>query len=392
MTQTRYDIGELRKPTRLPNGWLRVDGFLTRAGVFTYLNPDGTERRELRPPDEVFKADSLSSFALVPVTDDHPPEALDATNAKKYAVGTVGETVVRDSDHVRAVLQVTDAEVVKRMDAGKTALSCGYTVDLEEKPGTWNGERYDAVQRNIRGNHVALVDVARAGPTARVRMDGAVQKFDPTSPASSGTPGTGQEKPMSLVNVRIDGLDVEMTPVAKQAVEKTIAAAKAREDGLASDLAAAKAEALKQTARADGLAAELAKEKKAREDAESPARVQAAVKARVALESAAAKHLGAAFKADGLDDNALRIAIVEKLDGVKLDAEKAKIPAYVEARFDGAIARTAKATSPAIDDARKVLEGGSAEVRDDAGLDPEEKARRNMLKFYGDAYKRQPKA
>jgi hypothetical protein len=53
-------------------------------------------------------------------------------------------------------------------------LSCGYTCDLEkaEDGAKWCGIDYDFIQRNIRYNHVAIVDRARAGDDARIRMDG----------------------------------------------------------------------------------------------------------------------------------------------------------------------------------------------------------------------------
>lgn len=368
----RFDIGELQKPTRMGNGWLRVDGHITRSGIFTYRNPDGTTRREFRPPEEVFKGDSLASFGLVPVTNDHPPEALTAANTKAYAVGTVGETVRKDDDHVRATMLVTDADTISRVEQGKTALSCGYTCDLEMKPGTFNGERYDAIQRNIRGNHVALVDVARAGPTARIRMDAGDAEMIPTPPASTGT-----EKPMSLVKMRVDGLDIEVPETAKQIVEKALNALTTRADSLAGELATAKDAATKATAKADGLALELAAEKKARADAASPEKVAQLVKSRVALETIAYKHLGA-VKLDGMDDHAVRVAVVEKLDGAKLDAEKAKNAVYVEARFDGAVERAAK-SSPALDKARETLDAPTGDAdRADADMGLEEKAIRNM--------------
>src|SRR5688500_3537555 len=97
-TAFRYDVGGLGPPVELPNGWLKAEGFLTRAGVFAYSNPDGSERLELRPEEEVFDVDSIKSLALVPFTDDHPIEVLDSTNTKKYQVGTVGEVVRRDGD------------------------------------------------------------------------------------------------------------------------------------------------------------------------------------------------------------------------------------------------------------------------------------------------------
>ena len=370
----RFDIGELQKPSRMGNGWLRVDGHLTRAGIFTYRNPDGTTRRELRPEGEVFKGDSLASFGLVPLTNDHPPEALTAANTKQYAVGTVGETVRKDEDHVRATMLVTDADTIARVEQGKTALSCGYTCDLEMKPGVHNGERYDAIQRNIRGNHVALVDVARAGPTARIRMDAGDAEMIPTPnpPAPTGT-----EKPMNLVKMRVDGLDIEVPETAKQIVEKALSALAVKADGLTAELATAKDTATKATAKADGLAVELAAEKKARADAASPEKVAAMVKSRVALETLAHKHLGA-VKLDGLDEHAIRVLVVEKLDGAKLDAEKAKNAVYVEARFDGAIERAAKA-SPALDKARESLDAPASDAdRADADMGIEERAIKNM--------------
>lgn len=44
----------------------------------------------------------------------------------------------------------------------------GYFCDYELTPGTFNGIHYDAVQRNIRGNHIALVEEGRMGSDVRV--------------------------------------------------------------------------------------------------------------------------------------------------------------------------------------------------------------------------------
>jgi len=38
----------------------------------------------------------------------------------------------------------------------------------EFKSGTFDGQKYDAIQRDIRGNHLALVDEGRTGPDVRV--------------------------------------------------------------------------------------------------------------------------------------------------------------------------------------------------------------------------------
>ncbi len=170
----RYDkASPLSKPVRLPNGFVRAEGYLTRSGIFVYRDGQGNTVRELRPPEEVMHPEALASFALVPVTNDHPSEMLTADNAKQYAVGSVSESVVPEGDKVRASLMITDAAAIEALDAGKSELSCGYTADVEFTPGLWNGQQYDAVQRNIRGNHVALVDAGRAGPACAIRMDAA---------------------------------------------------------------------------------------------------------------------------------------------------------------------------------------------------------------------------
>jgi hypothetical protein len=167
----RYDIGGLGKPERTPAGFLRVDGHPTKAGIFIYRNPDGSMRREFRPPEEVFHTDSMRTLQLAPVTDDHPPANLTAENAAEYQRGAVGESVHQDGELMRAPMLVTDKKLISKMERGKVALSCGYTCDVDDQPGEWRGQKYDAVQKNIRYNHLAVVDRGRAGADARVRMD-----------------------------------------------------------------------------------------------------------------------------------------------------------------------------------------------------------------------------
>src|SRR5690606_27126345 len=80
---------------------------------------------------------------------------------------------------VDADMLITHADTIADIDKGKRELSCGYSCDLEHVPGEWIdprtgvAHRYDAIQRNIRGNHVAVVSKGRAGPEARVRLDSA---------------------------------------------------------------------------------------------------------------------------------------------------------------------------------------------------------------------------
>jgi hypothetical protein len=189
----RFDkASPLSKPVRLPNGFVRAEGYLTRSGIFVYRDAQGKTVRELRPPEEVMHADSLASFGLMPVTNEHPSELLTADNAKQYAVGSVSESVVPEGDKVRASLMITDAAAIEALDAGKSELSCGYTADVSIESGVWQGQPYDAIQRNIRGNHVALVDAGRAGPACAIRMDAA---------------GAAQEITMNEVMLEVGGAE-----------------------------------------------------------------------------------------------------------------------------------------------------------------------------------------
>lgn len=172
MSVRRFDIlDRLDGPKLLPNGWLRADAFIARTGVQEYRLADGTVRRELRLPEEVFHPDALASFAMVPVVEDHPAEMLNAGNARQFARGHLGEDITAAGDKVRASVLITDAELVQKVLDGKNQLSAGYSCDLEESSGTWNGEPYDVIQRSPRGNHVAVVAKGRAGPEVRLHLD-----------------------------------------------------------------------------------------------------------------------------------------------------------------------------------------------------------------------------
>ena len=326
----RYDIATIGgKAKRLPNGTLQVPGRLTRAGVFVYRNPDGTERREYRPADEVFRADSLATFSMVVLTNEHPAEPVTATNARQFAVGTVGENVRKDADHVAAPIFVFDAAAIADIEAGKVQLSCGYTCDYDPTPGEVNGERYDGVQRNIRGNHVALVDAGRAGPTAALRFDSESammvdQKRDDVAP-------TKENKTMD--------------PELKAALEDA-ATQKARADRAEAELATATARADKAEADRDIAAAELATEKKLRTDADDS--MGERVKARVALETVARTVLDAdtAKTVGDMTDTEIKRAVVKRVDGD--DVPEDKSADYLAARFDSAVLRAESVSADAL--------------------------------------------
>jgi hypothetical protein len=175
----RLDASTLQE---LADGGIKVQAALTHPGLFTYANPDGTPRREYRPAEEVFRKAAMDTFAGAPVTINHPhPDGqgrrlVTAQSWKKDAVGHLGENVREDAGHMVADIYIRDAEAVKQVRAGNLKhVSCGYNVDYDATPGTTpEGQRFDGVQRNIRGNHVAMLPLGvapRGGSECVLRLD-----------------------------------------------------------------------------------------------------------------------------------------------------------------------------------------------------------------------------
>lgn len=327
---SRFDRGKFSKVTKTPQGYWKADGFATRVGIFTYRLPDGNARREYRPAEEVFKQDSLNSLKGIPVTNDHPESGmLTATNTKKFAVGFTGERVDQVDNFVAVGLTVTDAGAIKEIaDLGKQELSCGYKCDLEFTPGEFKGSKYDAIQRDIVYNHLAIVDKGRAGPHARLKLDSLVAVMDYDKSNSQG----GN---ITMTKVTIDGVEYEVSEAAAAAIvgkmkadKETVDVLTGERDGLKETLDAAK-----------GRNDELEKQVKDHADSNSDEKFQAAVKARIALEQKVAPILGKDIKLDAMSVLDIKKAVIAKENPeAKLDE---KSESYVDGRFDAVLEGTA---------------------------------------------------
>ncbi|SSW67296.1 hypothetical protein AVE30378_02550 [Achromobacter veterisilvae] len=322
----RYDRAPL-KATRTDEGYLVDTPVLTRTGVFEYRDGGGNIRREFRPPEEVFNADSMASLRGKPITDGHPGKVT-AKNVRQHMVGTALSGGRQDGENMVGDIHIFDTGPV---DAGNKELSLGYELELDETPGVSpQGERYDAVQRNIRYNHLAVVKRGRAG-NARLNLD-----------AADAVTKTEEEDDMSMVKIRLDsGLSYDAAPEVANELERLRAEVKTATTK--ADTEAARADTEK--ARADNAEAGIAK---AREDA------QGAALARVKLEAAATQHK-VDFKADTAD-RALREGIIKAIRGDSFDLT-GKSDGYVEAAFDLAVS-DAQARQDALAAQRREM-GGS---------------------------------
>jgi len=163
-----------------PNGWYEIKGNpLSKVGVFPYLGrslPDAPDPDKVymvyRPEEELSSPDAINSFKLIPWVDDHTmlgPEELGMTPPEQKGVqGIIGEDVYMDNGVLRGNLKIFSEAMKTAIDSGKKELSCGYRCTYEWKSGTYDGQHYDVIQRNIRGNHLALVDQGRMGPDVAV--------------------------------------------------------------------------------------------------------------------------------------------------------------------------------------------------------------------------------
>ena len=330
MTFLRYDRATIRAEVT-DEGFLVDSPIVGRVGIQLYKNADGTVRREFRPPEEVFKADSLNSFVGKPITDGHPAEMVNAKNAKSLLVGAIHTEGKQDGDNVVAGITIHDADMIdKIMKGGKRELSLGYKVDIEEISGVWNGQEYDAIQRNIRINHLAIVPRGRAG-NARLNLD----RLDAESII------TGETMPENLSRVRLDtGLEYQAEAEVVQAFEKMRAdkvEADAHIDELQKQLDSVAAER-------DTLKSQVASADKMRADALEAARAE--IKARAILEKSAE-----AFKIDCAEksDREIKEAVIKSkradadLSGKSDDYINAAYDLTVELKADEAMAEQRKA-------------------------------------------------
>ena len=118
-----------------------------------------------RPPEEVFSTAALASFEGKPVTSDHPPVLIGPDDVKTYEMGHA-QNVRRGEgeweEYTLADLHIHDRELIDAVQSGKREISCGYECEyVPNGDGTYT-------QRNIRGNHVAVVERGRAGKRAAI--------------------------------------------------------------------------------------------------------------------------------------------------------------------------------------------------------------------------------
>jgi len=315
----RLNLSTERKYT--PEGFLTVPATIGRTGIqeYTALELGLTDRKPneiikvFRSEDEVFHPESLSSFSNKPVTDGHPPELVNASNSKSFTVGMAGSDISRNGDFINATLNITDEDAIKGIESGKVEVSNGYLADIILQDGvTESGLQFDAVQKNIRGNHIAIVDRGRAGSSCRI--------------ADNLNQPKGEK--MADKTVVIDGVSFEVSDQVSQAISKLTDKIKESDTALAEKDLLIEKNLSDSNAKADELQAKL-------DDALSkvldPNQIDALVVDRLALIDALRK-IDDSIVWDGKSSDMLKKEVVSaKCANVKVDDVSAD---YINARFD----------------------------------------------------------
>lgn len=229
----------LDAPRRTSDGYMAVRAKAARTGAYQYLgseiDPDNRHGLRdagmvhvLRDDAAVFDSKSAHSFIGKPVTDNHPSVAVNAANWRDHARGVV-MGAMRDGEYLAFDLLLTDKDTIAAVDAGKRELSNGYAADLTfgdfDGPG---GVKCVAKQVSITGNHVAIVDKGRAGPSCAITDSVALCDANPAAVADLTPP---LEKPAMKIRIgdaEVDATNGEAVRIAVDALNVKLADASTR--------------------------------------------------------------------------------------------------------------------------------------------------------------------
>jgi len=319
------------------NGWVEVqDNPISRPGVFKYSgrsigDPDQTRVFNVyRPESELNNPETIASFKLVPFINDHPNNLLGQSDNDlptvdgKPADGVIGEKVYYADGFLRGNLKFFTDRIMQEINAGKIEISAGFRCVYEKVSGVFNGQAYDYIQRNIRGNHVALVDEGRMGAEVAV-LDHFVMTFDAKELIMAG-----EDKDAALT-ARLDAMDAKLTSVLGE-----LAAVKQANDTLTAGMDALKTAGCeadtKNTEALDALKRENAELKAAQGKGLDAKDVFAAAAKRDARYAQVSPIIGA-FDHSAMDAHDLDVYAADKL-GLKVAPEHATIAldAYMSAK------------------------------------------------------------
>ena len=308
------------------------------AMVQKYVKSDGSEEMEAKLPEEILSDATVSSANSKPVTDGHHG-LVTKDNSHDLLKGFTASNGHVEGNMLYNDITITDPNLISQIKSGdKRELSIGFETQMDPTSGTYNGTKYDAVQRNIRINHVAVVPKGRAGHEVRLIGDSAeaVEQVEPSEEKGNQMEtrvvrADGQNITVAADDVeKITKLDADNSAKAKQIADldaqiKKLQSAKAQLQGDA-DASAKKADEAQ--AKADSLEAD---NKKLQEEFD---KYKAdGVDKKLELIDKVKSFVGDEYDYHGKSDRDMKIDAVKAIKGDSVDFTD-KSDTYVQAAFD----------------------------------------------------------
>jgi uncharacterized protein len=234
------ELSDSSERTFTPEGFMIAPALVARTGIqyylgreiggAEYLSSNALDGKKVyavyRPDEEVFKKEYLDSIAIATIVNNdaiHQSGKEDSVvtidNWEKNTVGEVRDALPHQDKYIKSNLIIRSKRAIKDINSGKNQVSLGYTSELEWTSGVdKNGNKYDAIQKNMIANHLAIVKNARAGNMARI-ADAEDEDYNYNN----------RNIKMTTRTVIHDGLQVETTEAGAIALEKT---AKERDEAI----------------------------------------------------------------------------------------------------------------------------------------------------------------
>ena len=308
------------------------------AMVQKYVKSDGSEEMEAKLPEEILSDATVSSANSKPVTDGHHG-LVTKDNSHDLLKGFTASNGHVEGNMLYNDITITDPNLISQIKSGdKRELSIGFETQMDPTSGTYNGTKYDAVQRNIRINHVAVVPKGRAGHEVRLIGDSAeaVEQVEPSEEKGNQMEtrvvrADGQNITVAADDVeKITKLDADNSAKAKQITDldaqiKKLQSEKAQLQGDA-DASAKKADEAQ--AKADSLEAD---NKKLQEEFD---KYKAdGVDKKLELIDKVKSFVGDEYDYHGKSERDMKIDAVKAIKGDSVDFTD-KSDSYVQAAFD----------------------------------------------------------
>ncbi|GLC88248.1 DUF2213 domain-containing protein [Lysinibacillus piscis] len=355
MKLQRYDRSLIKDYAETPEGYLTVRVPITRPGVFPYARQDGAVQMEAKLPDEIFSDVTIQSARSKPITDEHPNEPVTLDNYQTYAKGMSHTDVQVEDLKLYVSLTITDKGLINKIHEGKREISIGFMSDVVAETGTYNGQPYEYVQRNIEINHIAIVDKGRAGPEVAIRSDSDAWQIDSVEGGK-----------IKMVKIEIEGVEYEVDPAVKTYIE-SLTASTGEEDEEEEESKKKKTDAVDVLrGRLDALKIKLQNTERALANEKvkqsSADELDKKVAERVQLISTTKPFLGDSFDFTGKTERAIKEAVIAT---IKQDFKgDGKSDDYINAFFDATITQV-HSTGYSSTGANSVITGDAANADKD---------------------------